>query len=128
MSENEITPSNEEFASLDEEITAALEDRTMYVAFGGAVEDDPDHGIVGSLPSRTQIDVALYLSLYDVLNLKGKIAWRLPRGMYRVTLIDLEGDEPLLGRSFASFMVDDEVYGEIESLVQVHLTNKLSHS
>ena len=127
MSNDELTPSDAAFAGLDEEITATLGARTLYVAFGEAVEADPDRGITESLPTRTEIDVTLYLSLYDVLHLKGKPARRRVHGMYRVTLIDLEGDAPLLGRAFASFMVSEELYGEIETMVQAHLTTKLNY-
>lgn len=102
-----------DFSQIDS-FLAGVDERDLYVSFN-VPANAPD-------PVRTQIPVSLFLELSPIL----EAAQNQEDRNYRVTLIDLGVDPPLLGRHFTTRVVTAELFNEISARLSAHLSNALA--
>jgi hypothetical protein len=97
-----------DFTKLSDDMTS-LDNRDLLIALG-----DLHDGIV---PRRVGISAGLYLQIFEILsNQEDPID-----GFSHITLIDLDGEERLIGKLFYRQPVSKATFDAIEKLVVQHL-------
>jgi hypothetical protein len=102
-----------DFSQIDS-FLASVDERDLYVSFN-VPANAPD-------PVRTQIPVSLFLEMAPIL----EAAQNQEDRNYRVTLIDLGVEAPLLGRHFTTRIVTAELFNLCSTMLSTHLSNALA--